>query len=76
MAEETSHYAVVAVDDEGRQLARLLDGYIAPQVARVMALLGVPDQLGETARTAEELASATARRRPACPQQRPARLGG
>ncbi len=29
MAEETSHYAVVAVDDEGRQLARLLDGYIA-----------------------------------------------
>ena len=59
MAEETSHYAVVAVDDEGRQLARLLDGYIAPQVARVMALLGVPDQLGETARTAEELASAT-----------------
>jgi hypothetical protein len=59
MEEETSHYAVVAVDDEGRQLARLLDGYIAPQVARVMALLGVPDQLGETARTAEELASAT-----------------
>jgi SAM-dependent methyltransferase len=59
MAEETSHYAVVAVDDEGRQLARLLDGYIAPQVARVMALLGVPDQLGETARTAQELASAT-----------------
>ena len=38
MAEETSHYAVVAVDVEGRQLARLLDGYIAPQVARVMAL--------------------------------------
>jgi SAM-dependent methyltransferase len=59
MAEETSHYAVVAVDDEGRQLARLLDGYIAPQVARVMALLGVPDQMGETERTAEELASAT-----------------
>jgi len=59
MTGETSHYAVVAVDDEGRQLARLLDGYIAPQVARVMALLGVPDQLGETARTAEELASAT-----------------
>ena len=58
MAEETSHYAVVALDDEGRQLARLLDGYIAPQVARVMALLGVPDQLGETARTADELASA------------------
>jgi hypothetical protein len=59
MAEETSHYAVVAVDDEGRQLARLLDGYIAPQVARVMAVLGVPDQMGETERTAEELASAT-----------------
>jgi hypothetical protein len=59
MAEETSHYAVVAVDDEGRQLARLLDGYIAPQVARVMALLGVPDQMGETERMAEELASAT-----------------
>jgi hypothetical protein len=46
MAEDTSHYAVVAVDEEGRQLARLLDGYIAPQVARVMAMLGVPDQLG------------------------------
>ena len=59
MAEETSHYAVVTDDDAGRQLARLLDGYIAPQVARVMALLGVADHLGDTARTADELASAT-----------------
>jgi len=59
MAEETSHYAVVAGDEAGLQLARLLDGYIAPQVARAMALLGVPDQLGDTARTAEDLAAAT-----------------
>ena len=59
MTEETSHYAVVADDEAGLQLARLLDGYIAPQVARVMALLGVPDQLADTARTAEELAAAT-----------------
>jgi hypothetical protein len=59
MAEETSHYAVVTDDEAGRQLARLLDGYIAPQVARAMALLGVADHLGGTARPAEELAGAT-----------------
>jgi hypothetical protein len=59
MAGETSHYAVVADDEAGLRLARLLDGYIAPQVARAMALLGVPDQLGDTARTVEDLAATT-----------------
>src|SRR5260370_17341728 len=59
MADEVSHLAAAVDDDEGHQLARLLDGYAAAQVARVLALLAIPDHLGETARTAADLASAT-----------------
>jgi C-methyltransferase len=59
MADEVSHLAAAVDGDEGHQLARLLDGYAAAQVARVLALLAVPDHLGETARTAADLASAT-----------------
>ena len=154
MAEETSHYAVVAVDDEGRQLARLLDGYIArpsdpasweyfqqhpgeaawfgramsqltaavvsrlaaagytpPAAERIVDVGGsrgtllasllrsAPDARGVVFDRAEALSETPAvlagaglagrhgdhrrrflrrgaRRRPACPQQRPARLGG
>ena len=78
MAEETSHYAVVAVDDEGRQLARLLDGYIAPQVARVMALLGVPDRWARRHARRRSLLPPPARPRPARPvtgRRQPVRTG-
>ena len=56
MAEETSHYAVVADDEAGLQLARLLDGYIAPQVARAMDLLMMM-VMGGRERTLAELRS-------------------
>jgi SAM-dependent methyltransferase len=59
MADDGSNTAATVVDEEGRALARLLDGHTAAQAAHVLALLGVPDHLGETARTAAELASAT-----------------
>jgi SAM-dependent methyltransferase len=59
LADEVSHLATAVDGDEGHQLARLLDGYAAAQVARVLALLAVPDHLGETARTAADLAAAT-----------------
>src|SRR5260370_26084066 len=59
MADEVSHLAAAVDDDEGNQLARLLDGYAGAQVARVLALVAIPDHLGETARTAADLASAT-----------------
>lgn len=59
MADEVSPLTGAVDGDEGRQLARLLDGYAAAQVARVLALLAVPDHLGGTARTAADLASAT-----------------
>jgi SAM-dependent methyltransferase len=55
-AEEWAHLAPVT-DDEGRELARMLDGYIAAQVTRAIALSGVPDQLDAGPRTAAELAA-------------------
>lgn len=58
MTDDGSYTAASASDDEGRQLARLLEGYAVAQVARVLALLGVPDHLDGGARTAPELAAA------------------
>jgi SAM-dependent methyltransferase len=47
-----------ATDDAGRELARILDGYIAAQIARGIALSGLADHLGDGPRTASELAAA------------------
>jgi SAM-dependent methyltransferase len=48
-----------ATDADGLTLARLLDGWIGTQVARVVALLAVPDHLAAGPLTAAELAAAT-----------------
>ncbi len=42
---------------EGEQLGRMLEGYMATQVATVIARLGVPDQLAVKPRTAAEVAA-------------------
>lgn len=42
MTEDGSLNAAATEDEASRQLVRLLDGYAASQIARVLALLGVP----------------------------------
>src|SRR5580698_4499996 len=58
MADGRAHTAP-AVDEDGRELARLMDGFAGSQVTRVVALLGVPDALADGPRTADDLATAT-----------------
>lgn len=58
MTESRAH-AAPALDEDGRALARLLDGYAGSQVARTVALLGVPDHLSSGALSAADLAEAT-----------------
>lgn len=58
MADGRAHTAP-ATDEDGRALARLMDGFAGSQVTRVVALLGVPDALANGPRTAADLATAT-----------------
>lgn len=58
MADGRAHTAP-AVDEDGRALARLMDGFAGSQVTRVVALLGVPDALADGPRSAQDLAGAT-----------------
>jgi SAM-dependent methyltransferase len=46
-------------DAETREVGQLLGGWMATQVVRVIAELGVPDHLAGTSRTADELAKLT-----------------
>ncbi|AUX29721.1 O-methyltransferase [Sorangium cellulosum] len=57
--QETTLFGGLSVDDPGKRLGQLVDGFLATQVVAVIARLGVPDHMAGTARTAEELATAT-----------------
>jgi O-methyltransferase domain len=51
-----SLFSTAGDDDETRQVGQLLGGWMATQVVRVIAELGVPDQLAGKPMTADELA--------------------
>jgi SAM-dependent methyltransferase len=59
MANAPNLWATEEDDDDAQQLGQLLGGWMATQVVRTVALLGIPDQLAVSPRTAAELAAAT-----------------
>ena len=59
MANAPNLWATEDDDDDTQQIGQLLGGWMATQVVRTVALLGIPDQLAASPRTAAELAAAT-----------------
>src|SRR5438094_9447572 len=59
MADIPSLFSTESDDAETREIGQLLGGWMATQVVRVVAELGIPDLLAGGSRTAEELAVLT-----------------